>query len=59
MTNEMTLEQMQRSWKFKIEQTARGSRVTAHGDDIDQVVADYILLKHKLEAAGQKVAPED
>lgn len=58
MTSDLDVEQMTRSWKYKAEATAKGIRITVHGDDIDQVVNDYSLLKAKLTAAGHNVAPE-
>jgi hypothetical protein len=48
-----------RTYKYKIEQTAKGARITVHGDAIDEVVADYCKLRTKLEQEGFKVAPED
>jgi hypothetical protein len=46
-----------KTYKYKIEQTAKGARVTVHGDTIDEIVADYYRLRTKLEAEGFKVAP--
>jgi hypothetical protein len=48
-----------RSWKYKIEQSSRGARVTVHGDAIDEIVSDYCRLRTKLEQEGFKVAPEE
>jgi hypothetical protein len=48
-----------RTYKFKVEQTAKGARVTVHGDAIDEVVADYCRLRTKLESEGFKLAPEE
>lgn len=48
-----------RSWKFKIQQTARGARVTVHGDTLEQTVQEYIALKKLLFAQGEVVAPEE
>lgn len=47
------------TYKYKIEQTARGARVTVHGDRIDETVADYCTLRTKLESEGFKIAPEE
>jgi hypothetical protein len=48
-----------RTYKYKIEQTAKGARIVVHGDAIDEVVADYCRLRTKLEQEGFKVAPEE
>lgn len=48
-----------RTYKYKIEQTAKGSRITVHGDAIDEIIADYCRLRTKLESEGFKVAPEE
>ena len=48
-----------KAYKYKIEQTSRGARVTVHGDAIDEIVADYARLRMKLESEGFKVAPEE
>jgi hypothetical protein len=48
-----------KAYKYKIEQTSRGARVTVHGDAIDEIVADYAQLRLKLQSEGFKVAPEE
>ena len=48
-----------KAYKYKIEQTSRGARVTVHGDAIDEIVTDYARLRMKLESEGFKVAPEE
>jgi hypothetical protein len=48
-----------KAYKYKIEQTSRGARVTVHGDAIDEIVADYAKIRLKLESEGFKVAPEE
>lgn len=48
-----------RTYKYKIEQTAKGARVTVHGDAIDEIVIEYATLRTKLEQEGFKVAPEE
>jgi hypothetical protein len=48
-----------RTYKYKIEQTARGARITVHGDAIDEVVMEYATIRTKLESEGFKVAPEE
>lgn len=45
-------------YKYKIEQTRGGARVTCHGDQIDEVVYDYMEIRGRLEANGFKIAPE-
>ena len=48
-----------RSWKYKIEQSSKGARVTVHGDVLDELIIEYQALRRGLERAGFKVAPED
>jgi hypothetical protein len=48
-----------KSWKYKIEQTSKGARITVHGDEMTGVVNDYYELRNRLETAGFKIAPED
>ena len=48
-----------RSYKYKIEQTAKGARVTVHSDTIDEAVADYRNLRSKIESEGFKLAQEE
>lgn len=45
-------------YRYKIEQTRYGARITAHGDNISDVVLDYMQIRQRLEANGFKVAPE-
>jgi len=59
-TNEQLAEQpIVRGFKYKIEQTSKGARVTVHGDDMTSTVNDYYEMRHRLEIAGFKIAPED
>ena len=48
-----------RTFKFKVEQTAKGARITVHGDAIEEIVADYCRLRVRLEEEGFKIAPEE
>lgn len=48
-----------RSWKFKIQQTARGARITVHGDTLEETGESYVALKNWLLANDQIVAPEE
>jgi hypothetical protein len=58
-TNELDLSTVVRGFKYKIEQTAKGARITVHGDDMTSVVNDYFELRQRLETAGFRIAPED
>jgi hypothetical protein len=61
----MTLENGQttaaaiRGYKYKIEQTSKGARVTVHGDALEETVDDYAKLRVRLEQEGFRVAPEE
>ena len=57
--NEMELSTNVRGFKYKIEQTAKGARITVHGDELCEVVKDYFELRARLKDAGFKVAPEE
>jgi hypothetical protein len=46
-------------YRYKIEQTTKGARITVHGDAIDEVVADYTRLRVRLEEEGFRIAPEE
>jgi hypothetical protein len=48
-----------KTYRYKIEQTAKGARITVHGDAIDEVVADYTRLRIRLEQEGFKISPEE
>ena len=48
-----------KSFKYKIKQTFRGAKVTVYGNTIEEVVADYVRLRVKLESEGFKVASEE
>lgn len=48
-----------RTYKYEIEQTRKGARVTVHGDAMDEIVADYCRLRTKLDRVGFRVAPEE
>lgn len=48
-----------RTYKYKIEQTAKGTRVTVHGDALEETVDDYAKLRLRLEEEGFKMAPEE
>ena len=48
-----------RGYKFKIEQTVKGARVTVHGDGLEEVVDDYAKIRLRLEEEGFKLAPEE
>jgi hypothetical protein len=48
-----------KSFKYKIKQTFRSAKVTVYGNAIEEVVADYIRLRVKLESEGFKVASEE
>ena len=52
-------ESANREWKYKIEQTAMGARVTIHSMDIDEAVRDYGRIRQTLEDQGYPVAPEN
>lgn len=52
-------ESAQREWKYKIEQTAMGARVTVHSMEIEEAVRDYGRLRKTLEEEGYPVAPEN
>jgi hypothetical protein len=41
-----------RTYKYKVEQTAKGARVTVHGDNLTEVIQDYGLIRKGLMAAG-------
>ena len=58
--NQQSLEQQPsvHVYKYKIEQTRGGARVTVHGDTSDEVVYDYMEIRGRLEANGFKIAPE-
>lgn len=47
------------TYRYKIEQTTKGARITVQGDAIDEVVADYTRLKIRLEQEGFRIAPEE
>lgn len=48
-----------KGYRYKIEQTDKGARITVCGDAIDEIVTDYATLRLKLESEGFKVAPEE
>jgi hypothetical protein len=48
-----------KGYRYKIEQTDKGAKITVCGDAIDEIVADYTRLKVKLESEGFRIAPED
>jgi hypothetical protein len=48
-----------KTYRYKIEQTTKGARITVHGDTINEVVADYTRLRIRLEQEGFKIAPEE
>lgn len=52
-------ESVNREWKYKIEQTAGGARVTVHSNDIDEAVRDYGRIRKTLEEQGYPVAAEN
>lgn len=47
------------SFKYKIEQTAKGARITVHGDNLNETLTEYKQMRQMLEADGIKVAPEE
>lgn len=57
MSNPDTYTQI-KGYRYRIEQTSNGARITVCGDAIDEIVADYTRLRLKLESEGFKVAPE-
>lgn len=57
--NELELSTTIRGFKYKIEQTAKGARVTVHGDALNDVVNDYGKIRLLLVSSGFKVAPEE
>lgn len=57
--NEMELQTQVRGFKYKIEQTAKGARVTVHGDVLSDVVNDYGKIRLLLVSSGFKVAMEE
>lgn len=56
--NDAELSQTLKTYKYKIEQCARGARITVHSDKIDEVVYDYMEIRARLESNGFKIAPE-
>ncbi len=48
-----------KGYKYRIEQTDKGARITVCGDAIEERVTDYATLRLKLETEGFKVAPEE
>ena len=61
--SQITLEKLEtpqvRPYKYKIEQTAKGARITVHGDDLSDIVDDYVILQNELTGRGFKIAPEE
>jgi hypothetical protein len=56
----MTLENsVVRGYKYKIEQTSKGARVTVHGDALEETVADYATIRQRLQTEGFTLAPEE
>lgn len=48
-----------KGFKYKIEQTGKGARITVHGDSLDDTVMDYMQLRQRLQAEGFIIAPEE
>lgn len=48
-----------KTYRYKIEQTSKGARITVQGDAIEEIVADYTRLRIRLEQEGFKIAPEE
>lgn len=48
-----------RPYKYKLEQTSKGTGVTVHGDTIDEVIVDYTTLRVRLQQEGFRIAPEE
>lgn len=62
MTSVESIQQQQavlKGYKYKIEQTSKGARVTVHGDALEETVSDYALIRARLETEGFTLAPEE
>jgi hypothetical protein len=48
-----------KGYRYRIEQTDKGAKITVCGNAIDEIVTDYVTLRLKLESERFKVAPEE